>query len=344
MVSSAKKNQEKVIAPLVTRRSYDKQDLAFVEPNLLEIQKKSYDNFLKKGLSDLISSYFPINHPKNLIYEVRFNGIKFYNGKFSEEEARYRGKTYCKTLYVDLSLINNETGVVKTQKGTKGKKNNPNIDVHDGVFFAEIPMMTKNGTFIVNGIEKFVILQAARSPGAYILNKTQIKLARKKKVIEGFICELLLAKGTIMVFSLDQINNKQIIKLFLRNATSDAVEVFSATQFLKAFGFSCDQIEKIFKSSPIIKNSLLFDGIKKSYTSKFLGCYTHQTIMENDEIIKLSKSLINISGINEIKSTGLIIDLKLKQLLYKYEKLNKNLLETKNPSVKKDCQKKFLYF
>ena len=84
----------------------------------------------------------------------------------------------------------------------------------------------------------------------------------------------------------------------------------------------------------------MFDGIKKSYASKFLGCYTHQTIMENDEIIKLSKSLTNISGVNEIKSTGLVIDLKLKQLLYKYEKLNKNLLEAKNPSIKKDYQKK----
>lgn len=340
MVSAAKKNREKIIAPLVTRRSYDKQDLTFVEPNLLEIQKKSYDNFLKKGLSDLISSYFPINHPKNLIYEVRFNGIKFYNGKYSEEEARYRGKTYCKTLYVDLSLINNETGVIKTQKGTKGKKNNPNIDIHDGVFFAEIPMMTKNGTFIVNGIEKFVILQATRSPGAYILNKAQIKLVRKKKVIEGFICELLLAKGTIMVFSLDQINGKPIIKLSLRNATSDAIEVFSATQFLKAFGFSCKQIDEIFKSSPIIKNSLLFDGIKKSYTSKFFGCYTHQTIMENDEIKKILKSLVNINNVSEIKPAGLIIDLKLKQLLYKYTKLNKNLLDAKNSNAKKDCEKK----
>lgn len=223
---TARKNRDKVIAPLVTRRNYDKQDFAFDESNLLKIQKNSYDNFYKKELSDLISFYFPINHPKNLIYEVRFNGIKFYNGKFNEEEERYGVKTNCKTLYIDLSLFNNETGIVKTQRGTKGKKNNPNIDIYDGVFFAEIPIVTKNGTFIVNGIEKFVIFQATCSPGAYILNKAQIKVTRKKKVIEGFICELLLAKRTIMIFRFDQIHNKPIIKLSLRNATSDAVEVF----------------------------------------------------------------------------------------------------------------------
>ena len=72
--------------------------------------------------------------------------------------------------------------------------------IANGIFFANIPEMTDKGTFIINGIEKFVISQIVRAPGAYILNKSQIKLSNKKKINTGYICEMLPSKGTLLNF------------------------------------------------------------------------------------------------------------------------------------------------
>jgi DNA-directed RNA polymerase subunit beta len=96
-------------------------------------------------------------------------------------------------LYVDIQLVNNETGEVQTVK--KAKDN-----ISKGVFFTNIPIMTEKGTFIVNGIEKFVISQIVRAPGVYALKKTQIRLNSKKKVNRGYICEVLPARGTLINF------------------------------------------------------------------------------------------------------------------------------------------------
>jgi DNA-directed RNA polymerase subunit beta len=96
-------------------------------------------------------------------------------------------------LYIDVSLLNNETGEIKRARKNKG-------NLCDGIFFANIPIMTDKGTFIINGIEKIVISQIVRSPGAYILSKSQVKLNNKKKVNEGYICEVLPAKGTLINF------------------------------------------------------------------------------------------------------------------------------------------------
>lgn len=308
---------DREIAHLVTRRDYNKQPVNFDGPNLLEIQKKSYEQFLKNDLPKLIEMYFPINHPKNLSYEVRYKGIKFYDGKFTEEEARYKSQTYGKVLYVDLELVNKDTGEIKRQKSSKKDKN-----PHDGVFFAKIPMMTNSGTFIINGTEKFVISQIVRSPGAYILTKSQIKLARKKKVVEGYICELLPSKGTMMNFYIDyRDHDNSLIKVIVKNSTSESTETFSATQLLKAIGFSQKQIRDIFgKESHTITKTLTADGIKKSISSKFNGCYTHETIMENDEIKKIRKSIEDNKNAN-VKHTGVWIDHKLRALVADYLKL-----------------------
>ena len=334
---------ERKIANLVTRRDYAKQFVKFEEPDLLEIQKKSYERFLKKELGDLIASYFPIRHIKNKTHHVEINtktginGIHFYPGAFDEQEARYKGKTYETSVYVDLILINDETGEIKKVRKSKNDK-------HDGVFFANIPLMTDNGTFIINGVEKLVNSQTIRSPGAYILSKSQIKLSGKKKVNEGYICELYPNRGTMLNFVIDdKKSDKRIIKLVARNATSDAAITLSATQFLKAFGLSQDTIMDIFGNVEIIADSLTKDGEPKSYSNKFLGCYTHETIGQDDEIKKIRKAVCDCPTVNDIKQTGLPIQHKLQVLVYKWSKLEDQLadinkkLETEptNASLKK---------
>jgi DNA-directed RNA polymerase subunit beta len=163
----------KKIAPLVNRVDFSKFELRnFEEPNLLEIQKSSFEKFLKQELNNLFKQYFPIVHEKNKKYSVDFAGVKFVDHKDSpsELEALNKGKTFEKSIYADLSLINNETGAVDVAKKTA--KN-----VSSGIFFGNIPMITDSGTFIVNGVEKNVLSQIVRSPGLYVLEKSRARLS-----------------------------------------------------------------------------------------------------------------------------------------------------------------------
>jgi DNA-directed RNA polymerase subunit beta len=185
--------QEIKYSNLAKRRNYAKLDLNFKEPDLLELQKSSYNKFIENEIESVVETFFPVKHAKNNKYEVQYHGINFAKPIRNEEQARNEGRSYERALYVDLSLVNNETGEVKRVKKTK-------TNLSEGVFFANIPIMTEKGTFIINGIEKFVISQIVRSPGAYVLSKSQIKLNSKKKVNEGYIVEVLPSRGTLMNF------------------------------------------------------------------------------------------------------------------------------------------------
>lgn len=283
------------IANKVIRRDYAKFNPNFEEPNLLEIQKNSYEYFLNHELENLIKSYFPIKHLKNNIYEVRYNGMKIVESKRNEANARLEEKTYEKSLYVDLELVNNETGEVKTAKKTKN-------NLSSGIFFANIPMMTDNGIFIINGTEKFVISQIVRSPGAYILTKSQIKLNNKKKIQEGYVSELLPAKGSMMNFWIDDKNEyNTTLNITARNISGDSAPVFSATQLLKAFGMNQDEIIKLFEHNEFIINTLSAET------------YNRDTILENEQIIDIKKDIVKNGSAGIM--VGSPIDIKLKKLV-----------------------------
>ena len=315
----------------VMRRDFGKNDVVFSEPDLLKMQKESYGKFLglpnyKKAnevseIEALIGSYFPIKHAKNNKYEIRFKGINFAKPLRDEESCRNEGKTYEKALYVELSLVNNETGEVKdSKKSNKG--------IANGIFFANIPEMTDKGTFIINGIEKFVISQIVRAPGAYILNKSQIKLSNKKKINTGYICEMLPSKGTLLNFWIDE--GDGTIKITLRNQTGDAAPSFPATQILKAFGMSQKDICSIFNDDLYIIQTLATE------------IYNHNNILEEKEDIlkfrkeiddqynKIMKEDSNKSNSeifekirNELKTSGSPIQLKLKNAVINYEENRK---------------------
>ncbi len=337
---------EKKIANLVTRRDYSKQEVKFDEPDLLEIQRESYKHFLKKDLGQFIASYFPITHIKNRTHIVKFNGIHFYPGAFNEIEARTKGKTYYSSLYADLILENIETGEIKKVKKSKNDK-------HDGVFFANIPLMAKNGTFIINGVEKFVISQTIRSPGAYILTSSKIKLVGKKKVNQGYVCELYPNHGTMMNFWVDDKKLVQpIVKVVARNISSDAAVTFSATQLLKALGLSQEVILDIFGDTEIINNSLVADRTPKSYSPRFEGCYHHEVIAENHDIkfiinqvekeynkllkanqeqAEETKSSVKKPTVKDMVHKGLPIDRKIHELIWVWV----NELKPKNLKIAK---------
>jgi len=133
------------------RMSYSKIDEVLEMPNLIEVQKNSYQWFIEKGLKEVLEDVSPIcDFSGNLVLEFD----DYYldeNPKYSIEECKARDATYSKPLKIKVRLINKETGEVKEQE----------------IFMGEFPLMTDQGTFIINGAERVIVSQVVRSPGIY---------------------------------------------------------------------------------------------------------------------------------------------------------------------------------
>ncbi len=296
-------------SPKVIRRDYTKVQSNFVPPNLPSLQVNAYKKFLEVELQKIISSFFPIVSP-NGKFSVEFNGIVFSDPELSEKQARIESKTYEASLYADLSLVDHETGNVK-KANKKVKKSSKSKDVSEnGIFFSKIPLMTQKGTFLVNGIDKFVISQIARSPGAYILSKSQVKLSNsRKRNQEGYVCEILPAKGTFMLVYIAK--NKDFVQAVIRDVTGESAKVFSITTILKAFGLSESEILRVFKNNEYIVRTLESEN------------YNHKYILRDNEIVSMLKDLSSEKEDGK-SSRGLPIDLYLKDLVSEYYQKNKN--------------------
>jgi DNA-directed RNA polymerase subunit beta len=139
-----------------TRMSYSKIKEVLEMPNLIEVQKNSYKWFLEEGLREVFDDISPIqDYTGNLILEFPSYKIEDDNPKYSVEECKERDATYSAPLKVKVRLINKETGEVKEQE----------------IFMGDFPLMTENGTFIINGAERVIVSQLVRSPGIYYSSK-----------------------------------------------------------------------------------------------------------------------------------------------------------------------------
>lgn len=309
---SNKKFVDKEISKLVLRRDYSKIEKNFIEPNLLNLQKKAFKNFIDFELEETIKSIFPIKSIGGR-YSLEYINMKLDNPKRSEKEARNEGKTYDRPLYVNLAIIDNESGEVK--KTTKGKSSNS-----DGIFFASIPMMTEKGTFVVNGIEKFVISQIVRSPGAYILTKSQIKLSNsRKRIQEGYVCEILPSKGTL--FFIFMAENKDFIQVMFRDAVGESTLTEPITTFLKALGMNEAEILKTFANHKLIANALSSE------------IYNKKDIFDCEEFVQLKKS---ISMSDHGRSYG--IDTRLRDLYKKYLSLKQEIEKDDKKDALKEAE------
>jgi DNA-directed RNA polymerase subunit beta len=134
-----------------TRLSYSKIKEVLDMPNLIEVQKNSYKWFLEEGLREVFHDISPItDHSGNLVLEF-FDYRLDYNSKYSVEECKERDAKYAAPLRVSVRLINTETGEIKEQE----------------IFMGDFPLMTEQGTFIINGAERVIVSQLVRSPGIY---------------------------------------------------------------------------------------------------------------------------------------------------------------------------------
>ena len=146
-----------------TRMSFSRINEILDMPDLIEVQKDSYRQFIEKGLGEVLDDISPIkDFSERLVLEFVGYKIDESKPKRSVAECKERDVNYCAPLYVIARLINTETGSVKQQE----------------VFMGDFPLMTEQGTFVINGAERVIVSQLVRSPGAYY-TETVDKVGRR---------------------------------------------------------------------------------------------------------------------------------------------------------------------
>lgn len=212
------------------RRSYARIKEVLELPNLIEIQKTSYEWFLNEGLKEMFQEISPIqDFTGNLVLE--FIDYQLGEPKYSVEESKERDVTYAAPLRVKVRLINKETGEVKEQD----------------VFMGDFPLMTETGTFVINGAERVIVSQLVRSPSVYYSKK----IDKNGKV--GYTATVIPNRGAWLEFETDA---KDIIYVRI-----DRTRKLPVTVLLRALGFSTDQeILKLLGDDIYIKNTLEKDN------------------------------------------------------------------------------------
>ena len=133
------------------RMSFSKIEAATEMPNLIEVQKKSYEWFLREGLAEVLHDISPIvDYTGNL--SIEFTDFTLDpTPRYSVEECKDRSVTYDAHMKVGVRLLNRATGEIKTAQ----------------IYMGDFPLMTDNGTFVINGAERVIVSQLVRSPGIY---------------------------------------------------------------------------------------------------------------------------------------------------------------------------------
>ena len=211
---------------LTERKSFAKIDEIMEMPNLIEIQRDSYQWFLDEGLMEMFEEISPISDfTGNLSLE--FVNYSLGEPKYDVDECRERDATYAAPLRVKVRLINKETGEVKEQD----------------VFMGDFPLMTKKGTFIINGAERVIVSQLVRSPGVYY-SKT---IDQSGKPIFG--ATIIPNRGAWLEFETD-INENIFVRI-------DRTRKVPVTVLLKALGYSSKgQILEMFHNDERIRLTL----------------------------------------------------------------------------------------
>ena len=186
-------------------------------PNFLEIQSRSYAWFWEKGLRELFDEISPIKDYGEKDFELHFLDYHLDDPKYDEFTARERNSSYEAALRMRMSLLNKRTGEKKEQE----------------VYLGDFPLMTKRGTFIVNGVERIVISQLIRSPGAFFTSSWY----RGKEL---FGAKIIPNRGAWLEFDTDS-SGVMGVKIDRRRRVP-------ATTLLRAFGLEKDEdIRKVFK-------------------------------------------------------------------------------------------------
>lgn len=195
-----------------TRMSFGKVKDVTEIPNLIEVQLDSYQWFLREGLHEVFDDINPIgNFTGNLVLEFVDYKLDMDNIKYTVEECKERDSTYAAPLKVSVRLTNNETGEIKEQE----------------VFMGDFPLMTEQGTFIINGAERVIVSQLVRSPGVYYSQ------SRDKSGKKLFASTVIPNRGAWLEYETD---SNDIISVRIDKTRKLPISILA-----RAMGFGSDQ-------------------------------------------------------------------------------------------------------
>lgn len=208
------------------RVSFGKIPEAMELPNLISVQRESFERFKDEGLREAFKESSPIQS-QNHVLEVTFGEHQFGDPAHTVEECREKDMTYQAPLLTDVRLTNKETGEIKEQL----------------VFMGDFPMMTDQGTFIINGTERIVVSQLVRSPGVYY----SFEMDSGKQIYKA---QIIPSRGAWLEFEVDKRDQLMV--------SIDRKRKQSATMFLRALGIAVtnDDIIELLGNSDVIKRTL----------------------------------------------------------------------------------------
>ena len=217
----------------IKRKTFSKIKEAIELPYLVKIQKDSYDAFIREGISEVLEDFSPItdysDHFELYFLDHSLDGTP----KYSEKECRDRDATFALPLRVKVRLVNKVTDEVMDQD----------------VFMGDFPLMTDNGSFIINGAERVIVSQLVRSPGVY--NDMQLDKSGKKL----FGTTVMPSRGAWLEFEQDSQN---VLWVHV-----DRTRKLTATVLLRALGFGSDEeLAELFGEDEMIVNTAAKDTAK----------------------------------------------------------------------------------
>ena len=225
-MSTAKKTSLTTPQAHTGRRTFSKIPAAMQLPNLISVQKESFERFMGEGLAESFAEFSPIENSAGTM-QVTFGDHQFGDPANSMAECRAKDISYQAPLFVDVRFVNKETGEMKEQL----------------VFMGDFPLMTERGTFIINGSERVVVSQLVRSPGVYFSSEMDNGVLVHKS-------QFIPARGAWLEFEVDKRGHLVV--------SIDRKRRQSATVFLRALGIAVtdDEILSLLGDSDVVRNTL----------------------------------------------------------------------------------------
>jgi DNA-directed RNA polymerase subunit beta len=282
------------------RRNFGKIKKIMDIPNLIDMQKRSYERFLQKdvppeerqdiGLQGAYKSVFPI-HDFAGTSSLEFVKYTFEDVKYDEEDCLNKGMTYETPLKLTVRLVVFDTDSSNSTKSIRDIK-------EQEIYFGTLPMMTERGTFIVNGTERVVVSQLHRSPGAFF-DHDKGKTHSSGKLL--YSARIIPLRGSWLDFEFDP---KDILYVRI-----DRRRKFPATILLKALGYSTQEILRFFYNTEIFviekkgcwREANLENLYQKKITKDIVDIQTGEVLAKKGE--KYTKRLhkaVQSAGINRI--------------------------------------------
>ncbi len=216
------------------RRSFSRIKNTYELTDLLEIQKKSYQWFIEKGIKEVFEDLFPVENFSGTL-SLEFGDYHLDEPRYTIRQSKDRETTYAAPLKVEVRLFNHETGEVKEQE----------------IFLGDMPIMTDSGSFVINGAERVIVSQLVRSPSVYF------NVEVDKNGRNSITSQIIPTRGTWLEYETDARD-----VLYVR---IDRTRKVPLTTLLRAFGLSSDEdIIKVFGKDEYIENTLAKDSTRNT--------------------------------------------------------------------------------